>query len=229
MAEVINMPKPEGGAALTREHSSLESSDIKAITSASEKPSAIIPKKSFGQKFKETFIKEDIADVRDYIVWDIIVPRIGQAINDIICGASTRIFVGGGVQPSSNLVRERGTTRPVRNYSTISSQKRQPVGAGVVYSSRPANYEVLDLTFRAEDFAQLQQAFDQAIDYLDTYGQLSVDTYADILSEHFDNIPHPNYTAQNWGWKSLNTAAIVNAVGGGYFLKMPRPVVIKES
>lgn len=237
MAEVMNMPKPGGGAsAMTREHSSLESPEVQEVKAEiledpQEKGSAIRPKKSLGQKFKETFIKEDIADVRDYIVWDIIVPRIGQAINDIICGASTRIFVGGGVQPSSNLRREHGVTRPNRDYAGVSSRRGpRPVGYSNQTSqpSRPANYEVLDLTFRAEDYAQLQQAFDQTIDYLDTYGQVSIDTYADILSEHFDNIPHPNYTAQSWGWTSLTNASIINAVGGGYFLKMPRPTYLKN-
>ena len=232
MAEVIKMPKPGAKeSAMTREKSTLDSvQHVKAeVIPDEEKGVASAPKKSFGQKLKETFIKEDLVDVKEYVLWEIIVPTIGRTINDIICGTSQRIFLG-GPSSSSNLYRERGVTY-VRQNRTVSTQKtRQKVETrplpAQMQAGRSANFECLDLTF--DDYAKTQQAFEQMVDYLDTYGQLSVDEYADILAQHFKGVPQPNYTARNWGWTSLSNATIVNASGGGYFIKMPNPVVISE-
>ena len=68
MAEVIKMPKPGANESnLTREHSSLDGAmHVKAeVIPDEEKGVASVPKKSFGQKLKETFIKDDIMDVKD--------------------------------------------------------------------------------------------------------------------------------------------------------------------
>ena len=235
MAEVINIPKVDGShSALTREKSSLESGavKVKAEVINEERGIAKLPRKTFGQKVKETFIKDDILDVRDYIVWDIIFPAIGRTINEIICGASNRIFLG-GPSPSSNLYRQGGVTyvRQGQSYSTVSTQRASQRRLESRATPAPApssrnSFEVLDLIF--DDYAKVQQTLDEAIDYLDTYGQISVDAYSDILAQHFEGVPKPHYTAQNWGWTSLANATIVNAVGGGYFIKLPQPVVVRE-
>lgn len=230
MAEVRKIPKVETSS-LIREKSSIDNPTPKQTIQKIEEPKGVVikKKKSLGVQFKEAFIIEDARDVGDYILWDIIVPSIKRTLHDIMVGCADRIFYGEGSVPSS-LYRENGVTRvqPV-NYRVISSKK-----AANTVSSRQnaapksrASFDVLDLIFRLEDYDKLCKAFNDMVEYLDTYGQLSVDQYADILSQRFEGVPQPYYTAQEWGWKSLSNASIINVPGGGYTIKMPSPIYLK--
>lgn len=242
MAEVIDIPKPKEGVA-TREHSSLEGTHAvkpkgqatKAAEKVEDGPKgkATAPKKSFGDKLKETFIAEDARDVGDYILWDILVPTIKRTIRDVIVGSADRVFLGTNASGSRNLYSDRGVTK-VRRVDYGSASRTRSVGGTVETRALPAgtpvsrprnNFDILQYTY--SDREMLTMAFDEMVEYIETYERMTVDDFADILSKHFDDIPQMDYTAQSWGWRSIATAEIVPALGGGYMLKMPRPVVVK--
>lgn len=225
MAEVVNIPKVETSS-LTREHSSLNSEPAKekpAIQKVELKNAVTVKKPSFFKKLRDTFVKEDIADVGDYILWDIVVPTIGRTINDIICGSSNRIFLGSGAPQSSGyLYREKGVTyvRPQTNYSTASTRKASQKAAEAVRPATRNNFHLDEIIFA--DYNDAAAVLDRMVDYLETYGQVSVDDYFDLIGRSTTN-----YVSQDWGWKSLANATIVNTVGG-YFIKLPAPVMIKR-
>ena len=229
MAEA-SMPT-QAESMLTREKSSL-TTDISTKDKASETTKALArpPKKSFSTKLKETFIAEDARDVGDYIVWDILIPTIKKTIRDIIVGSADRIFLGTTSVESDRLYTRNGVTtvRPQKAYSTISTnaRNRQVDARSTPQVVSPRNnFEILDWTF--SDRGQLEKAFDDMLNVLDEYGRLTVNEYADILSRYFDGIPQLEYTTQLYGWRSLSSASIVNTVNG-YYLKTPRPIIVKE-
>lgn len=231
MAEVANIPASAlEKTALTREKSSLSGPLTKAddskVDTGIEKGIVTIPKKPFGMRLKETFIAEDARDVGDYILWDILVPTIKRTIRDIIVGSADRIFLGTSTTPN-NLYKDRNVTyvKSQTNYASITRNKVEAKSLPVA-NPRPsqANYEILNLVF--DDYGQLSQAFSEAVDYLDTYGELSINNYAAILAQHFKNVPSTNFVSQNLGWKSLRNATIESAAGGGYFVKLPTPIAL---
>lgn len=221
MAEVINIPTVGNSASsLTREHSSLSQDTPRkdtAIEKVELKGSVKVKKQSFGQKLKETFIADDARDVGDYILWDIIIPTIRRTIRDVIVGSTDRIFLGTGAAPSSgsSLYRERGVTyvKSRNDYASISAKKNRPQLA-----PKP-NMRLDDIVF--EQYEDASAVLERLVDYLETYGKVSVDDYFDLCGKSSP------YTAQAWGWTSLTNATIINTVGG-YFIKLPNPVVIKE-
>jgi len=79
MAEVVNIPKVSQSS-LTRESSSLSrpKQEKPQVKTVDFEGGVTVKKKSFGDKLKETFIKQDLEDVRDYIIWDIVVPTIAR-------------------------------------------------------------------------------------------------------------------------------------------------------
>lgn len=224
MAEVVNIPKvgPSQGG-LARERSSLDGpikkeTPVKAI----EVEATVIEKPTFLTKLKETFIAEDARDVGDYILWDILVPTIKRTIRDIIVGSTDRIFLGTSVPSgSSNLYRERGVTYVRRTDYGASSRK------GLKASTVTSEYRKSQVNFGLDDvppFRTREEAEDilsTMIDILEEYHMVSVDTYFSLLGVS------KSFTAQNWGWRSLNSATIIEH-NGGYIIKMPRPIVIKE-
>lgn len=226
MAEVIDIPQPNQ-ASLSREHSSLENGgtpiNVKATPiEPNTKQKVGLKKKPFGQRLKETFIAEDIGDVGDYILWTVIVPAIGRMIDEAICGASHKIFLGGGAAPS-NIARERGVSRVTTrtNYSGISSKT-------TTQSSSYRNSGGFHLNeWMPVSRPIAEQILSEAADYLEEYGRLTVDGYYEIAEKYlsFDFNPHSNFTAQSWGWKSLSSAEIVS-IPGGAIIKLPNPIAL---
>lgn len=231
MAEVVNVPKvgPSQGG-LTREHSSLSApikEPKKPIEKVELKGTVVSKRPSFLSRVRDTFIKEDIHDVGDFILWDIVVPTIGRTLNDIICGTANRIFLGTGYSNSnSNLYRERGVTYVKRtDYSSASrtvrsgSQTEQRRLPAQTQAQPRVNFGLNEIVF--DNYEDASSVLERLVDYLDTYGSVSVDDYFDLIGKSSP------YTTQKWGWTSLSSATIVNAAGG-YFIKLPAPVIIKE-
>ena len=240
MAEVVDIPKPPNSN-LTREHSSLEGGGKPLSTKVVEhKEAVILEQKSMAAKFKETFIKEDLSDVGDYILWEIIIPSIGRIINDAICGASNRIFLGGGAVPS-NLYKEGGITRVARtDYTARSRSQTRAVreissGSQVVPASTNRNDFHLNEWGPVSD-GLLHAILSKALDVIDAYGVINVEEFYDIAREphevngqiqqlEFDfKVP---YTAQKWGWNNLNTAEIIPVGGGKSVLKLPKVISLR--
>lgn len=223
-ADMPDVSSAQGG--LSHEKSSLSgggSAPRNDIQKVELKGKVVQKKQSFGDKLKETFIAEDARDVGDYILWDILVPTIKRTIRDIIVGSADRIFLGTGTSSSQNLVRERGVTRVVtrNDYSAISSRKSTVSSVPAAKTvGRSPNFGLNDVIFEAYDDAA--NVLDRMVDYLETYGVVRVEDFFDLVGK---STP---YTSQNWGWNSLSSASIVT-VRGGYFIKLPTPVVIKEN
>ncbi len=224
MAEVVNIPKvgPSQGG-LARERSSLDAplkQEQKAIEKVDLKGTVVVKKPSFVSRLKETFIAEDARDVGDYILWDILVPTIKRTIRDIIVGSADRVFLGTGVSSSSsNLYRERGVTY-VRRTDYGAGSRPTIKATNVKVETKPQsriNFGLDDIIFDKYDDAA--SVLERLVDYLDTYGQVSVDEYFDLIGQ---SAP---FTTQKWGWKSLSSASIVT-VAGGYFIKLPKPILI---
>ena len=223
MAEA-DMPKVDTGYSnLSREKSSLSEPRQQSKQGIEKVPlqGKVIQKKpSFASKLKETFIAEDARDVGDYILWDILIPTIKRTIREIIVGSADRVFLGTSVPQSSHLVRENGTTRVVTrsDYSAISSKKNTVTSLPV--ANRSPNFGINDVIF--ESYEDAANTLDRMVDYLETYGLVRVEDFFDLVGK---SAP---YTAQNWGWRSLSSATIIT-VRGGYFIKLPTPIVIKEN
>lgn len=224
MAEVIKIPKVGGEqSSLTREKSSLDGNvgrEKPAIQKMELSGSVNMKKPTFIHKLRDTFIADDARDVGDYILWDILIPTIKRTIRDIIVGSADRVFLGTGTAPSgSSLYRERGVTyvKSQTNYSTISSKKKPSLTSPK--QNPRINFRLDEIVF--ENYEDASSVLERMVDYLDTYGQVSVDAYFDLIGKTSP------YTTQNWGWTSLASATIVTTVGG-YFIKLPNPVVIER-
>lgn len=226
MAEVVNIPKlGPSQSSLSRERSSLDApakTEKKEIEKVNLKGTVVVKKPSFISRLKETFIAEDARDVGDYILWDILVPTIKRTIRDIIVGSADRVFLGTGVSSSSsNLYRERGVTYVRRtDYGAVSRPTIKATGVKVENKPQSRiNFGLDDIVF--DNYEDAASVLERLVDYLDTYGQVTVDDYFDLIGKSSP------FTTQSWGWKSLSSASIVTTTNG-YFIKLPRPIVIKE-
>ena len=180
------------------------------------KGKAIKKELTFNEKLKRSFVKEDLKDVRDYIIFDVLIPSAKQSLLDMIIGAVSQTL---GIPVGRNGRRTNGYSgtsiadtgeRPYRNYatsrqSTVRSRDR----------IRYDRFRVTDIVFEyREDAVSL---LEQMMDICDSYGWFSVFDFYDKAGITEGN----DYTNRNYGWTNVDGADIVFD-GSGYIINLPR-------
>lgn len=169
-------------------------------------------KKNNVRKWTDTFISEDVSNVKNYILMDVIVPSIKKATYDLVVGAIDMILYGGngtGRRPTSDKVSYR------TDYSDISrrGERRYTESRN---SSSTYNYDDIVLETRAE----AETVLIRMDEIMAEYGTVRVADLYDLVGAT------GNYTDNNYGWTDIQSARVVH-VPDGYKIKMPRAVALK--
>lgn len=166
-------------------------------------------KKSGAKKFLNIFVPEDTESVKNYILMDIVVPGIKNAIADVISimlfGEAGRLGKGGYGEKSRISYQKyyRDDKDDRRDYN-------KPRSA--------AGFDYDDILFETRGDANL--VLDQLESAIAMYGIASVADLYDLAG-----ITCRSYTANKYGWTDIHGAKIVR-VGDGYVLLLPRAVQI---
>ena len=208
MAEVKMDPLPNSNAKKLKESNDKEVKEI--LEPEDQKINVVakgkIQKKTFGEKFKEIFIGEDIQNVGEYILKEVVVPTIKNTVVDIIQnGISLLIF---GESSSKNSNRRNGQYVSYGSYSSNSSRDRRRD------DRRDAPNDKGNIIFNSRGDAQA--VLDHLLDILDTYRAVTVANYYEAA-----DVPS-NYQDRKWGWTDLRYVDIRMARGGGWYIDLPR-------
>lgn len=173
-------------------------------------------KKTFGMKLRELFVKEDAKSVSQYIFGDILIPAFTNTILDMIKNGAEMMFLGRTRGPS--YYGDRSGNRRIR-YENYYDRDQDYYGRRPQYAGPTATptYSYDDITFesRGDAEAVLLRLKERVYES----GAVSVAFLYHLIGWKAD------YTADGWGWRDLRDASIVMS-GGGYWLRLPRPVVI---
>lgn len=167
-------------------------------------------KKSFGSKLKETFVKEDRGDVKEYLIFDIIIPTIRDTIVDGVCNTMHMIFYGDTKRRDRGRVANTSTRVSYASYYKDSDDRRSR--ASVRESRNDANDD--DILF--ETRAEAQNVLDSLADIIDEYGSASIADFYDLCGVT------ENYTDHKYGWTDVSKATISSVRGGYFVLNLPR-------
>ena len=166
-----------------------------------------VKKKNEVSKLKDVFISEDAANVKSYVVMDVIVPTVQKAIVDIVSDGIRMIF-GQGRDSS----RSRSSDGPV-SYRSYYDKRDDDRRYGRSSSRTRGSYSYDDIIFDSR--GEAERVRERMEDLLDQYKLVTVaDLYemVDVPGEWTDN---------KYGWTSLRTAEVVR-VRDGYMLKLPK-------
>jgi hypothetical protein len=168
--------------------------------------SPVKTKKNEIRKFADIFISEDVANVKNYIFMDVLVPAIKKAIYDIVTNGIDMFLYGGS---GKNKNSSPGTKVSYRSYY---DQKNS--GHHSSESNRSnTGFEYDDIIFN--DRGEAEAALEQMKDAINRYGIVTV---ADLYDMAGLTAP---YTSQKYGWFSVN-GVMVTRVRDGYVLKLPK-------
>lgn len=167
-------------------------------------------KKTFGDKFKETFIGEEVGSVGTYIVEEIIVPAIKHAVIDSVSRGVSMIF-GEPYRDRRDYGYGGSTYVSYRGYYSDRDRKDREKR-----SREPERIRNLD-SFVFETRGDAEEVLSQLVDYIADYGAASVGDFYDLIGH-----TGGSFTDQNLGWTNLSHAD-VKRDRDGYILDLPRP------
>ena len=164
-------------------------------------------KKSKVKKFANIFVPEDAESIKSYIVSDVIVPGIRNAIADVVSialfGEAGHLGRGGGKRSKISYQKYyRDDRDDRRDYG-------RPKADGFDYD---------DILFETRGDADM--VLDQLEAAIANYGIASVADLYDLAG-----ITCRSYTANKYGWTDIRTAKVVRT-RDGYILQLPRTVQI---
>ena len=164
-------------------------------------------KKSEISKLKDTFISEDVSNVKSYIVMDVLIPAAKKAISDIVRDGIDMILYGdthgrrGGSSSGASYVSYRSySDRDRRDDRRESSRTR-------------VGYDYDDIIL--ESRVEAEEVLQRMDELIETYGIVSVADLYDLVGKSC------NYTDNKYGWTNIRNAEPVR-VRDGYLLKMPK-------
>ena len=168
----------------------------------------VTKKKNNVRKLTDTFVSEDIQNVKSYVLMDVLVPAIKKAISDIVTNGVDMILYG-----------ESGRSTRKTNASTVSYRNYYDNRRDDRYSSSRTrtgySYDDVVLETRSE----AEDVLTRMDELSDTYGVVSVADMYDLVGISC------NYTDNKYGWTNLRNAEPVR-VRDGYMLKLPKALPI---
>lgn len=186
-----------------------EKKEIKAVVNGK----VTKKKKGIGSKIGAIlFDGNNVGDVKEYIIFDVIVPAVKNAISNAINGGTDMLLFGERRSDSSRSSSSRGYT----SYSSRSTSRRDSSRQGYRRSSL---FELDDILLPTK--LDATSVIDNMFNILDEYGVVSVADYYALVGEP------SNYQMNAWGWENLNNIYTQRTRSGEYKIILPKPVNIK--
>ena len=185
-----------------------EKKEIKQIVSGHVK------EKSLAEKAGDVFLSEDTRTVKNYILWDVLIPAIKNSIADVIIGGIEMALFGStrGRRSSSS-----GGTSHV-NYSSYSRDDRRDIsGRRVVNANRSSRYDFNNIVLDSRGDAE--EVISSMEDLVRDYGEATVadlNSLVGITGKFIDN---------KWGWTDCRDFHVSRS-GRGYILDFNPPIYL---
>lgn len=168
---------------------------------------AKLKKKTGTNKLVDTFISEEASSVKNYILMDVLVPAIKDALADIVINGVNMVLFGDTKHSST---RRSASDRVSYNryYSDRDSRSAASTRSRTSYDFDDV---VLDTRGEAEEVLSSMD------ELMDTYKMVTVADLYDLVGTSC------NYTDNKYGWTNIRNAEIIRT-RDGYKIKMPKAI-----
>lgn len=167
-------------------------------------------KKNNTRKLANIFISEDAANVKNYIVLDVIIPAVKKAIYDLVVGTLDMSLYGG----RGGAKRSTADRVSFKDYNSISCRD----GRSYETSRTTSGYSYDDIIL--ETRGEAEAVLSRMDEIMEEYEIVRVADLYDLVGHTGD------YTDNKYGWTNIRNAKIVR-VHDGYKIEMPRALPIR--
>ena len=176
---------------------------------------AVIEEKKGWDKVANSFINEDKASIKNYIVFDVLIPAVKKTIQTIVTNGVSMLLFGEAADKRNT--QDIPASRV--SYRSYYNDPQQSYFKNDRYYSRPqsmADYNNILL----EDRGDCEILLDQMNATISKYGFVKVADLYDFVGLR------SNYTDNNYGWTDLRAAEICRQSDGRYWIRFPRAMAI---
>lgn len=157
------------------------------------------------KRTKADSVREDLANVRSYIIRDVLIPSAKKTFLDIITNGANMLVYPDGKRPKKrNYGPEYVSYNRYYDDNDRNNSSRDRLATILVYDDI-----VVDTRGDADAILEQMDAL------IDRYGIVSIADMCELAGVSCD------YTYNKYGWTSLRTANVVPARGGGWRLSLP--------
>jgi hypothetical protein len=171
-------------------------------------------KQSLGKKIVSTFVKDDMNEVKEYVWYDVVLPKVKEIISETISN-TVDMALYGERRSRSNINRRGGSS-----YVSYSSQYRSTNDSRPQYASgsrdRRDGYNLSNLIFDTR--VDAESVLGDLCDLVEDYKMASVADFYKFAGMEEQS----TFMDRRWGWYDLGNARVVRT-RDGYSIDMPRP------
>lgn len=169
-------------------------------------------KKNEMRKLTDVFISEDVANIKSYVLMDVLVPAVKKAIWELVTGALDMTLYGGRGGAAKRPTADKVS---FRDYNGVSSRRDDRT-----YNSNrtTSGYSYDDIV--VDTRGEAETVLMRMDEIMEEYDSVRVADLYDLVGVS------GNYTDNNYGWTNIRNAEVVR-VRDGYKIKMPRAIPLK--
>jgi len=163
-------------------------------------------------KFVNSVLAEEAADVKNTIVGDVLIPALKKTIVDAVTNSIEMLIYG-----STGNIKRSGTSKVSYRSYYDDDGKRWKDRVNDRRDYRSAGYDYDDLIFGTRGEAEM--ILDNMFEILDRYKVVTVADLYDLAGER------GRYTDNKFGWTDISSASVVR-IRDGFVIKLPRALAI---
>lgn len=195
-------PNSHRSKAMEAEEASVEKRAEKVVSGS------VTTRDNKSRKLMDMFISDDAANVKNYVIMDVLIPSIKNAISDIIKSSVDMIF--GTSTSSSRKTTASGSRVSYRSYYDDPRDSRRDYASSYNSANR---FDYDDIVFKSRSDAEAVRI--EMLNLIDRYGFVRVGDMYDLV-----DLPAP-FTSNSYGWTNLRNAEAIR-VRDGYILRLPK-------
>lgn len=173
---------------------------------------AVKTKKAPGRTLMESFVTDDLPAVKDYLIFDVLIPATKNAISDLVTTGIEMILFG---ESTGRRGINRTSTNQKVSYSNYYRTSNTSSGSRVLAARDRYSYDDVILGTRGE----AEDVLGHMYDILDEYEMVSIADLYDLVGIQ------SSYTDNKYGWTDL-TGSRIERTRDGYYIHLPRTKVL---
>lgn len=172
-----------------------------------------IKEKGLGEKAAEAFLSEDTRTVKNYILWDVVIPAIKNTLADVVIGGIEMVLFGSSRGPRKSY---RGGNRGHVSYENYYDRdSRYGSNDRVGYRDRDSRGSVDDIILY--DRAEVEEVISTMENLVEKYGSASVSDLCSLCG-----VTSRPFTDNKWGWTDIRDFSFRRS-GRGFVLDFAKP------
>lgn len=172
--------------------------------------------KSEISKIATTMISDEVKSIKEYAIYDVIIPVIKETISQLVKGSIDMLFYGEvrGSSSSSKRGSSNASRVSYRDFYDGKNDDRRDSGRST------SRYSYDDIIF--DNRQDAKDVLDRMDEIVEQYGVVRV---ADLFE--LAGITGNGHTDQNYGWTNSKSASVERTGQNEYYIKLNRPSPIR--